>query len=386
MSEHAILSASGAYRWMNCTPSARLELNFVEEGSNVYAAEGTLAHAFGEAALRYKFLGLSTRSYNQLVKALKENKLYSPEMDGEVQKYVDIVSEEFAFSKKTTKDAIIMIEEKLDLTKYIQDGFGTADTMIIADKVLKVTDLKYGKGLKVNPENNPQLMLYGLGALEKVEIFYDIDTVELMIVQPRLDHFDKWSINVEDLKAWAEKELRPKALSAYAGEGLQQAGYWCQFCKAAPKCATLAAVNLKIIGDQFDEVHLLKDSQLIEIYKKTDQITKWLNSIGSHMLSEAIKGKEWKGLKLVEGRSNRKWIDEVQVQKTLEGFGYTADQIMQIKLQGITAIEKLTGKKQFGEILSDLVIKPAGAPTLVDNNDPRPIYKIGTAENDFENL
>lgn len=383
--KHALLSASGAYRWMNCTPSARLEEQFVEENSSVYAQEGTLAHEFSEANLRlYRGL-LSTKAYNQIIKVIKSNKLYSPEMDAEVDKYVDIVLEEFRVSKKVTSDAILMIEEKLDLTKYIGNGFGTGDALIIADKTLKVIDLKYGKGIRVNPENNSQLMLYGLGALEKVEIFYDIDTVELMVVQPRLDHFAKWTISVDELKAWAKSKLIVAAAKAYAGEGLQEAGSWCQFCKAAPKCATLASVNMKLIDDQFSDPHLLKDQQMIDIFRKSDQITNWLNAVTGYMLKEALAGKVWPGLKLVEGRSNRKWRDEEKVKETLKAFDFTDEQILTIKLQGITAIEKLLGKKQFSEILSDLTINPAGAPTLTGKDDPRPEYSKN-AENDFENL
>jgi hypothetical protein len=370
---------------MNCTPSARLEEQFVEEQSSVYAQEGTLAHEFFEANLRLAVGVIDTKVYNKAIKVIKGNKLYFPEMDAEVDKYVGIVLEEFNISKKQTSDAILMIEEKLDLTKYIENGFGTGDALIIADKTLKVIDLKYGKGIRVNPENNSQLMLYGLGALEKVEIFYEIDTVELMIIQPRLDHFAKWSIKADELKAWAEKELIPSALKAYAGEGLQQAGTWCQFCKAAPKCATLASANMKLIDEQFSDPHLLKDQQMIEIFRKSDQITNWLNAVTGYMLKEALNGKIWPGLKLVEGRSNRKWSDEDEVKERLKAFGYTDEQILQIKLQGITAIEKLLGKKRFPEILGDLTIKPSGAPTLTGKDDLRPEYG-NKAEKDFENL
>jgi hypothetical protein len=383
--KHALLSASSAYRWMNCTPSARLVEQFAEEPSSVYAKEGTLAHEFSKVQLQWKTKLLTTRSFNQLIKGLKANDLYSPEMDHEVEKYVSLVLEELSLSKKTTSDAILMIEEKLDLTRYIEEGFGTGDALIIADKILKVIDLKFGKGIRVYPENNPQLMLYGLGALEKVELFYEIDMVELIIVQPRLDHFAKWSIKVDELKAWAINKLKPLVGKAFKGEGLQVAGTWCQFCPVAPRCATLASVNMKLIDDQFSDPHLLKDEHMIDIYNKSDQITKWLNAISDYMLKEAINGKAWPGLKLVEGRSNRKWVDEEKVIATLKAFNFTDEQILNIKVQGITAIEKLVGKKKFTEILGDLTVKPAGAPTLTSKDDPRPEFK-NNAEKDFENL
>ena len=378
--QHALLSASGAKRWMNCTPSARLEESFGKDNDSIYAQEGTLAHEFADAFLRKWNGGLKTRSYNTLVKKLKENKLYSPEMDKEVEKYTSIVIEEFKVAKKKTKDAILSIEEKLDLTDYIEDGFGTGDACIIADDTLIFRDLKYGKGLKVYAEENPQLMLYALGALAKFEVFYDIKKVDLGVIQPRLDHFDTWTISVEDLKAWAAKEVIPSAKKAYAGEGLQVAGTWCQFCKVAPKCSTLAARNLEVIDDEFRDPHLLTDKQLIEVYQKMDQISKWIKSVGSYMLKEALAGKPWEGLKIVEGRSNRKWVDEIKVAEELKALDYTEEQIMNIKLQGITAIEKLLGKKYFTTYLTEHVTKPKGAPSLVNESDPRPIFSDAASE------
>jgi hypothetical protein len=380
--KHALLSASGASRWMNCTPSARLEENFIEEESTVYAAEGTLAHEFADLGLQ-KFAGLiSTRKYNAEVKKLKANELYDPEMDKEVQKYLDFVIEEFKVAQKQTEDAILSIEEKLDLTAYIEEGFGTGDAIIIADGVLKVIDLKYGKGVRVDAENNPQLKLYGLGALEANELFYDINTVEVTVVQPRLDHIDSWPISAEGLKAWAEKEVKPKAELAYQGDGLQYAGDWCKFCKAAPRCATLAAANLKLIDDEFADPHLLSDSQLLEVYGKMGQIQNWIKAVTTYLLKEAIAGKEWPGYKLVSGRSLRKWANEDEVIQALKELNYTDDDIMSVKLQGITAIEKLLGKKQFSEVLNELVIKPQGAPTLVNKSDKRPEWS--SAEQDFK--
>ena len=381
---HALLSASGASRWMNCTPSARLEEHFAEEERGPYAAEGTLAHEFADLALR-KFAGqITTRKYNSEVKKYKAHDLYSPEMDDEVQKYVDIVVDQFKAAIKKTPDAVLSIEEKLDLTTYIEDGFGTGDAIIIADGVLQVIDLKYGKGIKVSAENNPQLKLYGLGALEANEMMYDIHTVEISIVQPRLDWYSTWKISVEDLKAWAVEEVAPAAQMAYAGEGIQQAGDHCHWCKAAPKCAALAAQNMELIDSEFSDPKLLNDDQMVDIYNQSARITKWISAVSGFMLKEALAGKNWDGLKLVEGRSVRKWISEDEVIATLKAENFGDDEIMATKLQGITAIEKLLGKKRFVEVLNDVVIKPAGAPTLVKKEDPRP--EFNSIENDFKNL
>jgi hypothetical protein len=369
--QHALLSASGAYRWLNCTPSARLE-DKVEDQSSIYAREGTLAHEFADAYLTWYNKDLTTRSYNALVKELKKHELYSAEMDDEVKKYTDIVVEEFKQAKKKTKDAILAVEEKLDLTDFVPDSFGTGDALIVADGRLKVIDLKYGKGLKVDATNNPQLKLYGLGALSLMELFYDIQEVEMVIIQPRLDHYSSFTVSTEDLKHWAATELKEKAKLAFDGEGELTPGPHCQFCKVAPRCRALADENLRIANDTFLSPELLSDEELVEIHEKTKQITNWLGTVNDYILSEALNGKQFPGLKLVEGRSLRQWDDDEKVIEVLKGLGYSEAEILKVQLQGITAITKLLGKKKFDQALSDLIIKPEGKPTLAKIDDPRP--------------
>lgn len=378
---HALLSASGASRWMNCTPSARLEEGFKDSETSDFAEEGTLAHEFGEIGLRRYLngdLGLS-----QLVK-LRKHRLYSDEMEGEVEKYTDYVIESFEVAKQKTKDAVLLIEQKVNLTEYIEDGFGSNDAIIVADGTLTVIDLKYGKGVRVNADENSQLKLYGLGTLRQFELMYDIHTVKLVIVQPRLDHISEWEISAKDLITWGDKEVRPKAKLAYAGEGIQQAGEWCKWCKVKGRCATLAADSLKAAKEAFAEKpdpHLLTDKQLMDVYGKMDQISDWVNAVYAYVLSEAINGKKWPGLKLVEGKSNRTWLDAEKVQQTLEDLGYDSEKYLNTKLAGIGDIEKLVGKTKFPIILGDLVIKPQGKPTLVPLSDKRP--EFSNAKKDF---
>ena len=378
---HALLSASGASRWMNCTPSARLEETFEDSGTSDFAAEGTLAHEFGEAFLKAYIEGPATVPNTC---ALVGHRLYTNDMEGEVDKYVDYVVESFEVAKKTTKDAVLLIEQKVDLTDYIENGFGSDDAIIVADGTLTVIDLKYGKGIRVNADENSQLKLYGLGTLRQFEMMYDIHTVKLVIVQPRLDHVSEWEISASDLLAWGEKEVRPKAKLAYAGGGIQISGEWCKWCKVKGRCATLAANNLKIAKDAFSEKpdpHLLTDAQLLEVYHKIDQISDWINAVDSYLLSEAVKGKKWAGLKLVEGKSNRVWSDVEKVQETLSSLGYEKDEYLNSKLAGLGDIEKLVGKAKFPVILGDLIIKPQGKPTLVPLSDKR--AEFSSAKKDF---
>lgn len=382
--KHALLSASGASRWLNCTPSAKLEEGF-DESSGSFAAEGTLAHELAELELRAQLLGEFKKvHYETRLKQIHNSELYSEEMDEEVDKYINFVSEEFSVSKKISRDAVILIEEKVDLSEFIEDGFGTCDSIIIADRVLKVIDLKYGKGVKVNADDNPQLKLYGLGALLKYELFYDISQIELTIVQPRLDHISTWRISTDLIKKWGELSVKKQAALAFEGKGDLKAGDWCRFCKAKPRCKKFAELNLELAKYEFSDPCLMDDKELMEVFNKMPAFEDWVKSVFSYLYDEALKGKKWEGLKLVEGKSNRKWLDESEVAKALLKNKFKPDDFMVSKLAGIGAIEKLTGKADFPKILGNLVIKPQGKPTLVPEDDKRPSMGLEQAQRDFQ--
>ena len=380
--KHALLSASGSSRWLNCTPSARLEEGFANSES-VYAAEGTLAHEFAELMLRHINGELTLRKYNFRVKKLKKMALYSTEMDAEVEKYVEYVLEQHSVAFNEFGYSDLLIEEKIDLTHYIPDGFGTNDSVIIADDVAEVIDLKYGKGVVVYAKENSQLMLYGLGALREHELSYDIETIRLTIVQPRLNHVDSWDISADDLRKWGESIVKPKAKAADLGEGLQQAGPWCKWCRAKAKCATIAAHHLKLAKHEFKSPHLLTDDNILEVYKQQKELVDWAKSVSDYVLKEALKGKKWNGFKLVEGRSNRTITDKTKAAEILLDGGYTADKFMVSKFTTLSALEKLVGKQELTTLLAGVLVKPKGKPTLVDNNDKRPEYEDDSAVDDF---
>lgn len=378
---HAILSASGAERWLNCPPSARLEEKYPNTYSE-YAAEGTLAHELAEVYLRARVGNVEIKTLNAQLKKVKANKLFTEEMRPEVEKYVAIVEEEYFEAKKRTKDAIIELEQKTDLTEWIPEGFGTCDAIIIADGVMSVIDLKYGKGVKVEAVGNSQLKLYGLGALNKYSLMYDIKTVRLCIVQPRIDNYSVWEIDATDLRGWGE-EVKQIAEMAFKGEGEQIAGDWCKWCKAAPRCKALAEAGLEAAKHEFADPRELSDKELLEIYAKQPLIQDWVNKVAEYILTEALNGKVWEGYKLVEGRSLRKWKDETEVITALKEAGFTSDQITKISLLGIGEIEKLLKKAQKLELINNLTIKPQGKPTLVDLSDKRPAMGIEQAKQDF---
>lgn len=380
--KHALLSASGASRWMNCTPSARLEEKF-EEKRSVHADEGTLAHEFGDIEIRHKLGLISDKVYNAEIAKLRKHKLYSTEMEPEVAKYVEIVMEAYNVAKQKNPDAVMLVEQRLDFSHLVEQGFGTGDDIIIADGVLDVIDLKYGKGVKVDAYENPQLKLYGSGALREYELLYNIHTIRLTIVQPRLDHVSIWEVSVDDLIAWGENEVKPKALKAYNGEGEQTPGDWCKFCKAKAVCRGLANENMKLAAFEFQDPHILSDKEVIEIYGQLSIFQDWASSVSSYILDEAIKGKQWPGYKLVEGKSNRKWLDEDKVIEILQE-DYAENEYIVSKLAGITAIEKLVGKANFGPKLNEFIVKPPGAPTLVPESDKRPAIGDEQAKLDFK--
>ena len=375
MSKHAILSASGSHRWLNCTPSARLELEF-ENTTSEAAREGTAAHALCEHKLK-KFLKKRSKrpvsDYN------------SDEMEECTDAYAEFVMEQYEEAKKSCKDPVILIEQKLDFSCYVPEGFGTGDCIIISDDKLHIIDFKYGQGILVEAEHNPQMMLYALGALEIYDALYDIKEVSMTIFQPRRENVSTWTIPIEKLKVWAEEELKPKAQKAYDGDGEYLPGDWCTFCKAAVKCRTRAEEKMRLARMEFKMPPLLTDAEIEEVLTVLPDLTKWANEITAYATEAAIyHGKEWNGFKVVEGRSNRKYRDELLVAEAAKEHGYT--DIYRQSLIPMTEMQKLMGKSAFEDILGDLIYKPPGKPTLVPNTDKRPAINVTNAENEFNEI
>ena len=369
---HAVLSASSSHRWLNCNPSARLEQEF-EDHETEAAAEGTAAHALAEHKLR-KALKMRSRK--------PVSKYDSDEMDTYTDGYVEFVLEALEEAKQLCSDQKVLIEQKLDFSCYVPDGFGTGDCLIVADRLLHIIDLKYGQGVLVNAVENPQMMLYALGALRIFDCLYNITEVSMTIYQPRRENVSTWTISVEELNDWAEQTLKPKAELAFKGEGEYSPGAWCQFCKAAVKCRARAEAKLQLAKYEFAKPPLLTDAEIGDILGKLNDLTKWANEIIAYAQDAAVShGKQWPGYKLVESRTNRKYIDEDAVIEAARSAGYT--DIFKKSLIPITEMEKLMGKKTFAEVLGSLVIKPQGKPTLVPASDKRPAITTTGAKQDF---
>jgi len=375
---HALLSASGASRWIACSPSARLEENF-ENKSSSFAEEGTLAHEFAELNLRMLTDLISEKEYNALLEPLLEHKFYGgSEMELFVEKHTDYVLEQFTEAKRLTPDAVLLIETKVDITHLIEEGFGTCDVIIIADGVLEVIDLKYGLGVRVEAEENKQLMLYGSGALEAYDMLYDIHTVRLTITQPRMDSISSWEVSAEELRQWGEDVVKPAALKAYAGEGDQVTGDHCKFCRASARCKAQADLALATAREDFKDPQLLTDDELVDIYTKIPNIDAWFSKVRTYLFEEALAGKKWPDHKLVDGQNRRAWKDELEVKRILSMDYDDVHFLTEPKLKGITDIEKLVTKKMFSSLLGDVVTFKKTSPSLVHVSDKRP--ELLTAE------
>ena len=370
MAKHAVLSASSSERWLNCPPSARLCEAYEDKGSD-YAAEGTDAHTLCEYRLK-QALGIPTED------PIENLSWYNEEMEECAAGYAAYVVELLETAKQTCSDPVVMIEQRVDFSRWVQEGFGTADCILIADGVLNIVDYKHGKGVEVSAEGNTQLSLYSLGALEIFDGIYDIDRVCVHIFQPRKSNVVSSMMDKTDLYQWADTELTEKAQLAYEGQGSFSCGEWCRFCKAKAECRERAEANLALARYEFQSPALLDDEEIADILGKVDALTAWASDVKEYALQQAISGKEWTGWKLVEGRSNRKYTSEAAVATTVEGAGFDP---YERKVLGVTAMQKMLGKTRFEELLAPYIEKPQGKPTLVPESDKRPA--MNTAKNDF---
>lgn len=374
---HAILSASSSHRWLNCPPSARLCETYEDKGSN-YAAEGTDAHSLCEYKFR-KALGMGA------VDPSEHLTWYNEEMEDCANGYATYIMELVESAKETCADPVVLIEQRVDFSRWVEQGFGTSDAIIIADGTLRVIDYKHGLGVLVEADNNPQMMCYALGALELFDAIYDIDTVAMTVYQPRRQNVSTFEMSKDDLCRWAEEVLKPTAELAFAGDGNFLCGEWCGFCKAKHECRARAEANLLLAQYDFKLPPLLEDSEIEVILSRADQLVSWVNDIKEYALQQAISGKDWTGFKLVEGRSNRRYTDEAAVTQAVTNAGFDP---YERKLLGITAMQKLLDKSHFEELLSAYIEKPQGKPTLVPESDKHPVMNNAKTdfmeENDYE--
>lgn len=373
--QHALLSASSSNRWIHCPPSVRLSEQFENKTSD-FARQGTDAHTLCEYKL-HKLLG------DDVEDPTPSLEFYDEEMEQCAESYATFVMEEVAKARQTTADPIVIVEQQLDFSRFVPDGFGTGDCLVIADGTLSVIDMKYGLGILVDAYQNPQMMCYALGALELFDGIYDIQEVKMTIFQPRRENVSTYTLPKEELLQWANEVLAPAAQLAYKGEGEYQCGKWCGFCPAKNKCRARAEQNLELAKYEFKKPDLLEDDEIEVILEKVDDLVSWSNDIKEYALKLALDGKQWANHKLVEGRSTRKYSNDNNVAAAVIKAGYDP---YDKKLLGVTAMTKTLGKAKFDELLSDYIINPPGKLTLVTNDDKRQVVTINNVNEEFNIL
>ncbi len=329
-------------------------------------------------------MGLDTSGEDKEIAELS-GKYHCGEMEEYTDTYMTMVLEKFSESRKKTKDALLLIETRLDFSDYVPESFGTSDATIIADGLMEVIDFKYGKGVRVSAVENEQMKIYALGAYLLHNFEYRIERVRMTIIQPRIDNFSEYEMDIEDLLKWAEEDLRPKAIEAFKGEGAQKPGEWCKFCKVKCSCKALAG-KCTDLARKYPEPGLIEPKEMAsEVLPWLDMVKAWTDSMEAFALQQALSGIDYPGYKIVEGRSNRRITDDSVVIAMLSKEGYQESEFMKpATLRGIGDLEKLVGKKHLAELCADYIEKPRGKPTLTTADDKRPAYN--TAADDFNGI
>ena len=384
MKSHAKLSPSAAHRWLTCTAAPTVEARYPEQTSG-YAEEGTFAHKLAELCTRNALGQLTQRQYKMRLNKLKASEFYSQEMLEHCEEYAFYVKEKFLAVADACPDAFVELEVKLDLSRVIPEGFGTADCVIIAEPQMWVIDFKYGKGVKVEAEGNQQMEIYALGAMEKYSKLYDIRAVGMAIVQPRLGGISESMILTDALRAWALIEIIPQAKEAFEGPGrFRPSEEACRFCKARGDCKARADYYVRLFEDDPD-VGLLTAEEAGVLLELAAGMKDWLKDLEAKVTGALYSGEPVPGWKLVAGRSNRKFTDEEAVANILKDEGLTPGEIWKTKLAGISDIEKRLGKKKTAELLGEWIIKPEGAPVLAPADDKRPeVFPADVITNAFD--
>lgn len=378
---HALLGASKASQWINCPPSARLQESIPDKRSE-FADEGTAAHELSELMLRCELSGNDGADVAEVGDFMTANPYANPEMMNYVGQYVDIVIERYMAAKARSADAIIQLEERLDFSDWVPNGYGTGDVVLIADGIMEIIDLKYGKGVPVSAVGNSQMKLYALGALSAYSYLYNIQEVHMTIVQPRLDSVSTDIISVKDLLNWAQMTVVPAAKQADAGEGEFKSGEHCRWCKVKGNCRARADENMRVLAYEFKDPKLLTLDEVSSILSIAEHLQTWAKDVQGFAFDQAKAGERIPGWKLVECRSNRAITDKDAAKDKLSAADLPTDSYLKPQeLLGIGDLEKKVGKKELAKLIGDLIVKPQGKPALVVETDKRP--GLNSLDNDF---
>ena len=367
---HALLSASSSHRWLNCPPSAVAAEAYTNEGTE-FTREGTLAHEVAEIIAR---MGSSNTVHNV------NGEDVPAEMLECARGYSDYIREQIR-----REDAVVMLETRVDFSAWVPDGFGTADCIILQGDTMDVIDYKYGKGVAVSAEDNPQMKLYGLGALADYGFAWEVEKVRLHIYQPRLNNVSVYELTDEELLAWGDNVVKPVAEQAAQGKGKYNAGAWCKFCPHAGRCRQLTKVCTEHVNTHGlkAKVPVLAPHEVAEILAMESLISLWLKRVKDQALTSMLSGEQVPGFKVVAGRGSRSWADDLETAAALEAAGYSREDITETKLLSVAQMEKALGKKKVAELVGGQILANPGAPTIAPETDKRPVYNPA---DDFDNL
>ncbi len=366
---HALLSASSAHRWLECPPSAVANEAYPDQETS-FANEGTLAHEVAEATARgADFAPVQGGVTKEMIECAKEYAAYIEE-------------------QKKSNDAIVLLEQRVDFSPWVPDGFGTCDCIIIQEETLTIIDYKYGQGVMVSAQDNPQMKLYALGAMNDYGIAMDVKKVGLHIFQPRMNNISTDSLTVDELMAWAEKTVKPTAEKAIKGKGKYAPGEHCRFCQHGGKCRALTKLCTEYLDTHGLRVALpvLAPYEVADVLRMEPMVTLWLKKVKEQALTTLMNGEELPGYKLVEGKlGNRKWKDDRTVLHILNGAGYDDEEVTETKVLSPSQMDKAIGKKKVAELLEGLIERAPGAPTIAPITDKRPaLDRLAEAQKDFE--
>ena len=369
---HALLSASSSHRWLNCPPSAVAAEAYTNEGTD-YTREGTLAHEVAECYAQ----GRMGEAWDW---SLDKKEGLTQEMIDCAEGYRDYIQEQIH-----RDDAVVMLEQRVDFSAWVPDGFGTADCIILQGDTMDVIDYKYGKGVAVSAEDNPQMKLYGLGALADFGFCWEVEKVRLHIYQPRMNNVSVYELTDEELLAWGDEVVKPIAEKAAQGKGKYNAGTWCRFCPHAGRCRQLTKICTELVETHGlkAKVPVLAAFEVAEILAMEPMISLWLKRVKDQALSSMLHGEQIPGYKVVAGRGSRNWADDLETAKLLQAAGYTQEDITKTELLSVAAMEKALGKKKVAELVGGQILTHTGAPTIAPETDKRPVYNPA---DDFETL
>ncbi len=373
---HSILGGSSSHRWLHCPASVQMGKSFGDTGaSSVYAQEGTLAHALGELMLRKQFTeAMGPRTYKKKLKEIQDDPLYSKDMQRAVQVYYDYVND---LALSYPSKPFVALEQMVDYSRYAPQGFGTSDAVLIYGTTLHIIDYKHGEHVAVSAEDNPQLKLYALGAIEKFQTIYEIDTVVLHIVQPRISEPSHWDIAAAALVEWGETVVRPTAELALTGGSEPHEGEWCMFCPAKATCKARGSKYATLQTTETKRLDLYTDAEVGTLLQQSKGYAKWLKDLEEYALKAALQGRDITGWKAVAGRSNRTWNNVDAAMQTLQEMGFPEEMLYKPKeARTVAALEKEMGKSEFAANAATFVTKAPGKPTLAPVSDPRPKYDV----------